>query len=441
MDSNKLIDTRAPLESSATSIVPGARVATVAFIASFLVFEYHPTGGDVPIPLFYPLVAAFGIATVASLGRSNQRWGGPVAVFFIGSLFLFPSYLIFTDTTSNFEGSEAQYLTAGLISLVTLVIAATLANVFYDEALFAKYWYRLATLATAIALGAYLVAETAGDNILTTFAEYGGGIRLTGLLSEPSAWAPVLPGILLLAWSKRHWPIVLLALAAILFVRSPTVTLTTILTVAFLLLVGPAKATSKIIGSVIAGIVFTIALPVLRSPDLSNSLISSGNPFQIMLGRLLGGLEFLSSDGTAGNNDRADGLEVVWENTRDQAWLLFGRGLDSSQVYFPETMGGTVFTYNLPSQLLFDIGIIGTSIFLFFLTKTLWRLRNLTIGFIFIPFIFACLINSAQGGATYKFVWLAIFVYGVGSQASIDKRRSSKLTGRRPNTLASPDCA
>lgn len=411
-----------PSTPNATYAPPGAALAMSAFILGYFIFEYHPPAQDVPLPFHYVEWLLLGVAVVMGARAAAEQ--GPKLLALTLAIGLIGTAALIAYSGQAAIGSESAYFTAAFTQGVYIFTAGIVAFIFYREATFLKVWNRIAYVAVAVAILGFFAARVGITPIFAQYSANGSGLRLTGLLSEASAWAPVIPGLLFIALRKKSFPLILLSLAALALTRSPTVMLATLMSAAVIILVRPGKSALKI--AVIGASAWALfALwPKIQDPALSGSLVASGNPIQVAIGRLLSGFQYIDTAGTTGENVRYDGVQETIRVAVEGGWVLTGRGLGSSQVYFATAFDQQM-AFSYPVQVFFDFGILGLALFLFLAVRTIWRMRGSEVSYIFLPFFMAAIINSAQGGASTKFIWLAIFAYTFTTVADRDRNRGT----------------
>lgn len=401
-----------------------SKLACYVFVAGFLFAHWHgpdnhlynlPGRQYVELPLFAWLFIITWL-----------RRGGPAAsqtfqVIWVTTLLAIPLFWLYGDNPG--DGGDGAYLKQAILYILYVAFVAGFAYTFYSEKLFIDVWLKASTIATAVALLGFALAVAVGRHDLVTFANYGGGLRLTGMLDEPSAWAPVIPAGIFLAWRRKRPLLVVMFAAAGLLARSPTVALAFVLSLAAILLISKFAIFLKF---TIVALLATAApwiIPIFTGDTTAVDYQGSSNPLVIMMGRLLSGVQFVQTGGASGSNTRAAGAQNTLSILQTHHWLWFGRGIGSADVYFPFHLG-TVQAWSLPMNVLFDFGVIGLTIYALFALRAIWSMRNTEATLIFIPFLMASAINSAEGIEFYKFSLLAIllFVGRSGRSNSLGKR-------------------
>jgi hypothetical protein len=239
---------------------------------------------------------------------------------------------------------------------------------------------------------------------------------MQGTVSEPSAWAPVIPIVLLLAVKHRSWLYVFLALVGVVLADSPTC----FLVLAVTLPVYFALTSSwrwRIPLLVMLSVLIPLAAFFVQSASPSNYL-NSENPALIAVGRLLSGIRNVETGGQVGSNDRYSSTTVVITQTEQNGWLYTGAGPAADGTYFrakyPAT-GPIYGTNSLWVTALFDFGVGGVFAIGLLMLAAIWRMRNdRTMAAILLPFFVASLVNSAEGPFLYVYVVLGVMLFAFG---------------------------
>lgn len=417
-------ETSQPDDPYGGSNVPpwGSVPATILFLGGFFFTGFRLDNEFFNFRLGYLTLAAL-IAMIAA-GEVGARGGyvsTGVKVFY---LLLTPTLVVYSiQGSATFGASEVDYAASALYYLTYVTVTVIYALRFFDASVFVRVWWLMARVSLAIALLGYLLAVTLPVQQLVV-SSYGV-TRLSGLLSEPSAWSGLLPAVLFVSLKRRSFAWFVAALLATYLTQSPTVLIG--LAISVLLVVGTR---SRFLGPRIVLVTFVGASVPLLLGKLSGVssavLMSSNNGAERVLGRLVSGVENLLTGGITGSNTRVDGIRAVIEALQQHpSWLYTGRGLGSSDVYFAGLFGD-VRAYNLPILMTFDTGIFVATAFCLCLAWAIWRLRHSHVSLILFPLIVAASINSAQGIQTYKFVFLSLAL----AFASRSSRRGTGLGGQ-----------
>jgi hypothetical protein len=312
-------------------------------------------------------------------------------------------------------GSLTEYVFAAVRVYGYIVSATVYACLFYDEDLLIKTFYLIGRLCLGVGLAAFLMHKMTGLAFLLDLSY--GDIRTQAFFSEPSAAAPAVASVGLMAWEKSDWIGFALAVTFAITANSPTVLLVSILSIIGVYLVrrGPLAVWGGVLGTL--GSVFAfIALGGL-------SWLKTASYFGRTINRLARGIEFIITLSQQGYNPRFAGAINVYQQLQEKGLLWIGYGLNSASPYFKHVYTGTetaVQDYSLLITIFFSFGIIGVLIFVLFAYRAAVRIyrRKSELVYLFVPFLLASMINSAQGFVMYKFVFLGIVAYGIGRRLS-----------------------
>jgi hypothetical protein len=97
-----------------------------------------------------------------------------------------------------------------MLFVITYVIVAVFAGLFFEERLFERVIWQATTVVLWIGVASCAASRLTGHPLLVNSAHEG--LRMVGTLTEPSDWAPVLTLVLLLALRRRSWFYAALAL-------------------------------------------------------------------------------------------------------------------------------------------------------------------------------------------------------------------------------------
>lgn len=396
------------------------RFATYIYVGGYFISALHGTGNSI-IKIRYAYIELPLLVLIIWIGIKGE-WQHRglarafavnlvVTILFVGGMLVQSKPLL---------GSSEAYLKLGLAEYFYIVITVVFAFTLFDAKTFLDVWLKTSTVAVLLAIAGYIVANI--TTLFVTFASYGGGLRLTGMLNEPSAWAPVIAASIVIAWKKSSYWLVALFFLAGLLTKSPTVIL--VLAVVLISTVLTTKGYRYARVSVLAGLaaLTPYAILAITKASFAQNLILSGNPIEVSIGRLFSGLHFIQTGGQSGSNDRAQGAQNVLAEIGSQGGFWLGHGLGASQVYFPAATG-QVEAYSLPLTIVFDVGVLGLSAYIVFVLRSLWRLRRTEVFWIFFPFVLATSINSAEGLEFFKFSLLAIFIASHHAHVRSEKNR------------------
>lgn len=403
------------------------RAATWVFVLAFFVFSIRlPDGSQRSLGTALAEVAVLAACTVAMLIRPNR--GAAVArvalVAFVLELVVIGYYAFQAPPR---WGDPGRYVLWSVYYFGLITLVASFATFFYDRDVFADVFWKVARWSLIVAVvGLALTAVT--DTPVLTHTQYGTP-RLQGLLSEPSAWAPVLPAVFLLAWRRGSRRMAALALVAAVLTKSPTVLLVFAVAVAlYFVLTAPWRST-KIPILLTLGLAVPVVMGTFNVAD-PDQYIASGNTATVVVGRVASGISYVRSGGLSGQNERFRSTKVVLDHLRWNGKSGMGFGLGSSDVYFhaayppPSTLQPNSFVV----WTWFGLGQYAAWALIALMLATLARLRRDPLAAaIFIPFLVAAAVNSAEGMQGYKFALVAIFCYGLGWVHRAASRRAPEV--------------
>jgi hypothetical protein len=313
-------------------------------------------------------------------------------------------------------GSAGQYLKQGLILAAAYATVVGYAAAFYRPALLEEVAWRCARFFTLLGVGAWVASEAAHREIRVNAIRHS--YRLQGTLSEPSAWSPILVVLALLAWRKRSWHYIGLAIVAALLSFSPICFIVVATTIPlYILLTGPAAWRLSLL--VIIALATPITIGFLLSADPAPYLTSS-NHARAEIGRLMSGLQNVESGGTTGTNERYKSLLVTIAAARQNDWIRTGAGVGAADVYFPARFPATARSLSVEpdtmwEDVLFDFGEGGVVVLAGLALVAVWRMRRHPgPAALLLPFFVASAVNSAEGIAMYQFVILGILLFAFG---------------------------
>ncbi|PQJ34736.1 hypothetical protein BSZ35_09110 [Salinibacter sp. 10B] len=394
-------------------------LATTVFVSSFFFLQIS-IGGDplIRIPLYQAeLMLNLGLAALAfhmqspSVAQTRRLVGilGTIAVTQLGYFLMVNVYPI--------AGSLTEYVIAAVRVYGYIVSVTVYACLFYDEDLLLKTFYQLGRLCLGVGLAALLVYKMTGLPFLLDLSY--GNIRPQAFFTEPSAAAPAVASVGLVAWKKSDWMGLALAVAFATTSNSATVLLVFILSIFGVYLVrrGPWAVWGGVLGTFGSMFAF-IGLGGL-------DWLKTASYFGRTINRLARGIEFIITLSQQGYNPRFAGAINVYQQLQEKGLLWIGYGLNSASPYFRHVYTGTgtdVQDYSLFVTTFFSFGVMGVLVLVLFVHRAIVIMYRKESGlvYVFIPFFLASMINSAQGFVMYKFVILGIVVYGVGRRLSYD---------------------
>jgi len=321
------------------------------------------------------------------------------------------AYLAFKGWPSN-AGSTRSYDTYALIYGGTYVAVAVYAVLFLREELFEQVIWRCATLALWIAVASCAASRLTGYLLLVNPAD--GGLRMVGTLSEPSAWAPVLTLVLLLALRRRSWVYLALVLAGLVLADSPTCVLIMAVTVP-LYYAMTSSWPYRVPLLVVLAIIIPAGIFFVQRAD-ATAWLDSGNASEIVVGRLVSGIQNVETNGDEGTNGRFYSTTVIIADTREHGWMHFGAGPAADATWlpaiYPIASTGGVEANALWVAILFDFGEVGVATLGAMMIVAVWRMRrNPPMTAILLPFFITALVNSSGAGPEPAFVALGIMLF------------------------------
>src|ERR1700722_14657689 len=321
------------------------------------------------------------------------------------------AYLVFGAWPSSF-GTRHSYDVQAVYFVVTYLAVCVFAVLFFGERVFERVIWRAAILALWIGALSWLVSRLTHHLLLVS--ESHGVLRMQGMLSEPSAWAPVISFVVLLALRRHSWWALGLALLATVLTASPTCVLVVLTSIPLYYVLTGTRRSRAVVGLALA--VSPPAAVLLVYAAGPNSSLDSHNTAENAGGRLLAGIEYAKTGGRAGHNTRLAETRVVISAAKASGSILAGAGPAADQTYFPARFSsGTLRPNALWVSVLFDFGLIGVLLLGALMVIAVWRMRHRPqMCAILLPFFVAFLVNSAEGSFEYGFVALGIMLFAFG---------------------------
>jgi hypothetical protein len=321
------------------------------------------------------------------------------------------AYLVFGSWPSSF-GTGHSYDVQAVYFVLTYLAVCVFAVLFFDERVFERVIWRAAIVALWIGVLSWLVSRLTHHLVLVSTSH--GVLRMQGMLSEPSAWAPVISLVVLLALRRRSWWALGLAALATVLTASPTCVLALAASVPlYYVLTGTRR--SRVV--VVLALAVSLPAAVLFVYTAGSSpYLNSHNTAEKAVGRLLAGIEYAKTDGRAGHNTRLADTRVVVSAAKANGSILAGAGPAADETYFPARFpSGTLRPNALWVSVLFDFGLMGVLLLGALMVVAVWRMRGRPqMCAILLPFFVASLINSAEGNFEYGFVALGIMLFTFG---------------------------
>ena len=373
-------------------------------------------------------LALLALAWVTALRQHPSKADGLRIGLTIAALMVLPLAYMTFQTWPISAGTAGSYDLHATIFSATYVTVAVFAMLFYEFKLFERILWIAASTALWISIIACIASRLTHDLILVSFSH--DAIRLQGTLSEPSAWAPVIPLVALLAIRRRSWLNLALALVGAALADSPICFIALAASIpVYCVLTGNRTLRRQVL--VASALVLPLVIFFIQTASPSHYLQSS-NSLEKAAGRLLSGARNIEAGGKFGHNTRYRDTLVVIHELRLNGWLIAGAGPAAESTYFPArypSVSGNYMPTAFWVSILFDFGLIGVTILGIFMLLALWRMRDRPeMAAIFVPFFLASLINSAEGSFEYSFVVLGIALSGFGwSRHSVDKFEDQQI--------------
>jgi hypothetical protein len=321
------------------------------------------------------------------------------------------AYVTFGSWPASF-GSARSYNTQAVFFVVTYLAVGAFAALFFEERIFERVIWRAATIALWLGVLSCLASRLSHEVLLTSTSH--GALRMQGTLSEPSAWAPVITLVVLLAIRRHAWWYLPLAAAGEVLAASP---------VCLLVLLASGAAYYALTGTRRQRAAIVLLLAVLVPPTVyfaqtANRFqyLNSHNTAEVAAGRLISGIRYVETDGREGHNTRFADTILAISQARAGHWLVTGAGPAADETYFPAKFpSGLIRPNALWVSVLFDFGLAGAVVLAALMLAAAWRMRHFPgLAAILLPFFITALINSAEGSYEYAFVALGILLFAFG---------------------------
>jgi hypothetical protein len=310
-------------------------------------------------------------------------------------------------------GAAREYDLHAVLFVVTYATVAVFAALLFDAEIFARVMWRAATIALWAAVLSCLFSRLTGHVLLVNAND--GGLRMTGTMPEPSAWAPVLALVLLLALRRRSWLYVLLAVTGLWLADSPTCVLVMAVSLPLYAALCSRWRHRMALLAALAVVIPAAAVFVLHASP--QGYLDSSNPAEVAAGRLISGIRDVETGGQEGTNTRFANTAGVVDVARDNGWLHAGAGPAADVTYFavmyPPSAGQPVAVNALWASVLFDFGEGGLAVLALLLVIAAWRMRRYPeLAAILLPMCVASLVNSSI--PDWSFAALAVMLFAVG---------------------------
>jgi hypothetical protein len=321
------------------------------------------------------------------------------------------AYLTFGSWPASF-GSARSYNAQAVFFVITYLAVGAFTALFFDERVFERVFWRAATIALWLGVLSCLASRLSHQALLASASH--GALRMQGTLSEPSAWAPVITLVALLAIRRRAWWYLPLAAAGEVLAASPVCLLVLLASgAAYYALTGTRRQRAAV-----ALLLTVLVPPAVYFAQTANRFqyLNSHDTAEVAAGRLLSGIRYVETDGREGHNTRVADTILVISQARAGHWLVTGAGPAADETYFPAKFpSGLIRPNALWVSVLFDFGLAGVAVLAALMLVAAWRMRHFPgLAAILLPFFITALINSAEGSYEYGFVALGILLFAFG---------------------------
>lgn len=298
------------------------------------------------------------------------------------------------------EGRTLGYLMKLTRLYCYLVLVVLYVCCFFEWRVFfrALYWFSLASIAFAV-LTAIFIPEY--------FSDVGYGFpRARAMLSEPSAFGPVIPLVFYYSLYRRNWPAALLALEATFFVASGTVYF--VLVLAGALLLGRMVFTSRHRRAYVSALLMACVVLLLLHGQIDQAMSGTFN-YDRAMGQIKAVLDF-------GGSTRLSSLFNYAFLFYEEGGLWFGKGLNAATVFFADVPYSCLYMvseFSLLHAVFFAFGIVGLlvlSVVLIYTLAVVWKDGSPEMLIVFSCFLFASLLNSSGGHVLYKYVYVFVIL-------------------------------
>lgn len=387
-------------------------VAAWAFCASFFFVEIaHDSAPLVSLKALAALemVVMLGLFVLVVVGRPSvfQRFRRQVSIMCLVLWALLLSGALYTLLLHGqpILGPSSIYIERSARLGIFLVSTLVYALFFFDRDVLLRVFWRIGMWVIAVCVVSVVLWYAMESRYLLNFR--ADTVRVQAFFSEPSALAPFIPVMAILAIRRRRWFVAFLALALVLLAKSPTVLVVTSVSVPcyFLLIRGNRIAKIGAVALLAGFFAFSINAVTLDP----YALAASNSSPRLVVSRLIFGLNAVRSGGDLGHNTRFDNTMETWRTLDAHDLLLTGYGLNSASAYFL-ARDGVARDNSLALTVLFSYGVGGLALFAIAATVATNRIVRDDPAFaaLVLPFLVASLLNSAGGFVTYKFALLGI---------------------------------
>lgn len=363
------------------------------------------------------------IALIGGLGALALVRGGVrpkelarSAMVFIALVVLAVAY----DELRSFRihGTRNEYMVGAMQFALIYGAVGAYAGLFFHPRHFYEVFWRATRWAMVLATSCYVLTIITGRFILVNPGQQG--LRLEGLLSEPSAWAPFLGAAVILAVRERSVPFLVLALVDTLLTKSPVVYMTVVLGVIVYWLVTAGWKPKHFPFVLLLAWASFATVQFVQNTDPVPYLTSTSSS-RLVVGRFIAGIQDIDAGRTSSainlrSNLRYASTQRTLAELRNEGWMNLGYGPGSAPIYFNHRFGPRgVRPNSFIVEQWFNFGRWGALLLSAAMAWALVRMRRqAALAAIFVPAFIACVINSAQGSPLYKYAVLGVLLFAAG---------------------------
>lgn len=374
------------------------KLVTFAYLVSYFIYRSRtpfPSFNftDVTLILEIALVFTLFFLGVAFDIRHSRYMDRPA--FLIGTILLFLILLSHSLVLESIYGDSNTFGRVFNLIRMYIYISATLifAKYYFNRDVFLKYLYKFSFLVSAVSLALYFINPY-------WFSDLGYGTpRPSFLLSEPSAFAPIVVFLFFYSLQTKKFLGLFLAIALVYLLQSGVV---------YVVFLATLLAYLTVIQKKILIVIMLLLVPLFFYLASTYEDLKENNYVVQRLDHAIANTDFESSQG---GTARIITLINLHDELEKDARYYFGRGLNTAKVFF-----GLEWEYrefSLVHLFLFSFGVIGLALFLAILLLTYIHLLlsdDVIMMIAFASFTSASLINSASGTVLHKFCYLFVFV-------------------------------
>lgn len=370
-------------------------VATLVFMASYFITKGPITNDSNLINLTYLETATIAVL----LAIRHYLWRDDVLKrsiqIALPILFLLVAHVLLLN-----DGNEIAYLIKLTRLYGYLVLVVLFVGCFFQWRVFFQslYWFSLASVGLAL-FTAFFFPQY--------FSDMGYGFsRARAMLSEPSAFGPIIPMLFYLSLYRRNWGGALLSLAAAYVVASGTVYF--VFVMAGILLLARSLTSLRFRQTYLVA-VLAVLLAVLLLHEQVHQTLSGIFNYDRAIGQIQAVADF-------GGSTRLASLFGYGFLFYEEGGLWFGKGLNAATVFFAEVPDWNLYMvseFSLLHSTFFAFGLTGITVLFVLVSYTLgvlWRHGTIEMLIVFSCFLFASLLNSSGGHVLYKFVYVFILL-------------------------------